>query len=142
MRELAMQRRCACGGTPGPDGECAACKTKRLARTQSLVADTLRSPGRTLGHLESSLGDDFGNVRVQSESRAAEEHGLRAGLLRPSPPPMLAAPGSIRETHVLPAPLDIRLEPPGLVTPGEPHPRLLDGGGEIERVFPRAVMRP
>ncbi len=26
-----VQRRCACGGTPGPDGECAACKARRLA---------------------------------------------------------------------------------------------------------------
>jgi hypothetical protein len=26
-----LRRRCACGGTPGPDGECAACKRRRLA---------------------------------------------------------------------------------------------------------------
>src|ERR1051326_4367639 len=26
-----LQRKCACGGTPGPAGECAACRSKRLA---------------------------------------------------------------------------------------------------------------
>ena len=25
-----LQRKCACGGTPGPTGECAACRRKRL----------------------------------------------------------------------------------------------------------------
>src|SRR5579883_2564674 len=30
-RAAALQRKCLCGGTPGPDGECAACKAKRLA---------------------------------------------------------------------------------------------------------------
>ena len=33
-----VRRRCACGGTPGPDGECAACKAKRLAGMR--MADT------------------------------------------------------------------------------------------------------
>jgi hypothetical protein len=27
-----LQRKCACGGTPGPDGECAECRQKRLSR--------------------------------------------------------------------------------------------------------------
>lgn len=29
-----LQRRCACGGTPGPSGECDACRRRRLARMQ------------------------------------------------------------------------------------------------------------
>ena len=33
-----LQRKCACGGTPGVDGECAECRTKRLVGVQ-------RSPG-------------------------------------------------------------------------------------------------
>ncbi len=62
-----LVRRCACGGTPGVDGECAACRAKRLgrARFQSMVeigpaddaferqagrvADTLVSGGARLG---------------------------------------------------------------------------------------------
>ena len=27
-----LQRKCACGGSPGVDGECAACRQKRLQR--------------------------------------------------------------------------------------------------------------
>lgn len=43
-----LQRRCACGGTPGPDGECAACKAKRLAgeaAAPSAPAPVALSPG-------------------------------------------------------------------------------------------------
>lgn len=31
-----LQRRCACGGTPGPDGECAACRQKQLLGQSNL----------------------------------------------------------------------------------------------------------
>ncbi len=31
-----LQRKCACGGTPGPTGECAACRAKRLQRQAAL----------------------------------------------------------------------------------------------------------
>src|SRR6266536_3957919 len=44
----AFLQRCACGGTPGPDGECAACKAKRLAQAPSLVGETLGEAGRPL----------------------------------------------------------------------------------------------
>lgn len=55
-----LQRRCACGGTPGPDGECAECRTKRSARQARSMAQTepsevppivnevLRSPGQIM----------------------------------------------------------------------------------------------
>jgi hypothetical protein len=50
-------QRCACGGTPGPDGECAACKRKRLMRLANgpgpasptpLVDAVVRSSGQPL----------------------------------------------------------------------------------------------
>jgi hypothetical protein len=80
-----LQRRCACGGTPGPDGECAACKAKRLQRSARgagpalappIVHDVLRSPGRPLDgrvqhEMEGRLGHDFSRVRVHTDSRAA-----------------------------------------------------------------------
>ena len=89
MTRLALQRRCACGGTPGPDGECSACKAKRLALQRlavrdsapsvapSLVGATLRSPGRPLDagarrFMEGRFRHDFGRVRVHTDSRAAE----------------------------------------------------------------------
>jgi hypothetical protein len=87
MRVGAMlQRRCACGGTPGPDGECADCKRRRLqrhatgagpGRAPPIVHDVLRSPGRPLepsvrGEMEARFGHDFSRVRVHTNGRAAE----------------------------------------------------------------------
>jgi hypothetical protein len=79
--------RCACGGTPGPDGECAACRAKRLARVAvgsaapvpreapPSVDAALAGPGRSLDpstrtFFESRLGHDLGAVRVHDDARA------------------------------------------------------------------------
>jgi hypothetical protein len=72
-----LQRRCACGGTPGPDGECAACKAKRLAAAPFIVSDVLRAPGRPLdaatrAFMEPHFGHDFSRVRVHTDGPAAE----------------------------------------------------------------------
>jgi hypothetical protein len=88
-RSSLLQRRCACGGTPGPDGECTACKAKRLGlRRRSfgrpvsnlappIVHEVLRSSGRPLDErtcaiMEPRFGHDFRNVRVHADARAAE----------------------------------------------------------------------
>jgi hypothetical protein len=79
--------RCACGGTPGPGGECAACRGKRLARVAvspaapaqheapPSVHATLAQPGRALdtstrAFFEPRLGRDLGGVRVHDDPRA------------------------------------------------------------------------
>ena len=81
-----LQRRCSCGGTPGPDGECAACRAKRLRRQAAgsrtelappIVHDVLRSPGRPLdpsvrADMEARFGHDLSRVRVHADARAAE----------------------------------------------------------------------
>lgn len=85
-----LQRRCACGGTPGPDGECEACKAKRLSVQRQpatpgatiglappIVHEVLRSTGRPLDpaartRLEPRFGHNFGGVRVHNDARAAE----------------------------------------------------------------------
>ena len=73
----AFLQRCACGGTPGPGGECAACKAKRLAQqAPSLVGETLAEAGRPLepaarADFERATGHDFGAVRVHTNERAA-----------------------------------------------------------------------
>ena len=88
-----MQRRCACGGTPGPTGECESCRKKaqslqRQTRNSELetressfappiVHEVLRSLGQPLdattrAFMESRLGHDFSGVRVHSNERAAE----------------------------------------------------------------------
>ncbi len=83
-------RKCACGGTPGPSGECEECRKKRLGTLQRspggqapaglappIVHDVLRSPGQPLeagsrGLMESRFGHDFSRVRVHADAQAAD----------------------------------------------------------------------
>jgi hypothetical protein len=81
-----LQRRCACGGTPGPDGKCAACEQRRLQRQSRRVApsvappivhEVLRSSGEPLepaarAEMETQFGHDFSRVRVHTDERAAD----------------------------------------------------------------------
>lgn len=84
-----VQRKCACGGTPGPSGECEACRKKRLQRKSDqaaveiqngvppIVHEVLRSSGEPLDRetrafMEPRFGHDFRDVRVHSDFRAAE----------------------------------------------------------------------
>lgn len=70
-----LQRKCACGGTPGLGGECVGCRKKRLQRRSVLedrspavppvVEEALGSPGRPLDP-EMRLGHDFSQVRVHA----------------------------------------------------------------------------
>jgi hypothetical protein len=88
-RSLLLQRKCACGGTPGMDGECEECRSKRMtlqrrsigqaepATAPSSVHVVLRSPGQPLDQttrtfMEPRFGHDFSRVRVHTNSRAAE----------------------------------------------------------------------
>ena len=87
-----LQRKCACGGTPGPTGECEACRKKRLSlqrksrnselgsRNDSsvppIVHEVLRSPGQPLdsatrAFMERRFGHDFSHVRVHTNARAS-----------------------------------------------------------------------
>ena len=82
----ALLQRCACGGTPGPDGECAACKAKRLQRRAAglappvappIVQRTLSAPGRPLegrtrAAMEGRFRHDFGSVRVHADSASGD----------------------------------------------------------------------
>lgn len=84
-----LQRKCACGGSPGAGGECAECQKKRLdlqrkeaggrgpATVPPIVHEVLGSPGYPLDHgvrsfMESRFGHDFSRVRIHTDSRAAE----------------------------------------------------------------------
>ncbi len=85
-----LQRKCACGGTRGPSGECAECRKKQLQRDRMrsartpqdalfappIVHEALRSPGQPLdahtrAFMESRFGHDFAKVRVHNDSLAA-----------------------------------------------------------------------
>src|SRR5260370_17248974 len=82
-----LQRKCACGGTPGVDGECAECRRKWLALQRRstdqsglstvppIVHEVLRSPGQPLdtgtrAFMEPRFGHDFSLVRVHSDAQA------------------------------------------------------------------------
>lgn len=83
-----LQRKCACGGTPGLDGECAACRAQRLREQRAenqaetsaappIVQDVLRSPGEpieteTRALMEAQFGHDFSRVRVHADAEASE----------------------------------------------------------------------
>ena len=85
---LLVLQRCACGGSPGPTGECAECRKKQpgLQRKEAgaapavappIVHEVLRSPGRPLepetrSLMENRFGHDFGHVRVHADAQAAE----------------------------------------------------------------------
>jgi hypothetical protein len=83
-------RRCACGGTVGPGGECDRCRAKRLAgeagRAPPEVGDALRGPGAPLdastrAFMEPRFGHSFADVRVHSgtqAARSADAVGARA----------------------------------------------------------------
>jgi hypothetical protein len=99
-----LQRKCACGGTPGPTGECEKCRKKKLQRktlgseadprastlnahhsdVPPIVHEVLRSTGQPLdpaarGFMESRFGHDFSQVRVHTNRAAAESAtGLNA----------------------------------------------------------------
>jgi hypothetical protein len=86
---LRLQRKCACGGTPRPDGECEECRKKRLRLRRHtcnqvepsgippIVHEVLGSTGQPLDTatralMESRFGHDFRRVRIHSDSRSAD----------------------------------------------------------------------
>lgn len=76
-----LQRKCACGGSPGLSGKCVECRSKRLtlqhrstnqaesSTVPPIVHQVLHSPGQPLGSatrafMESRFGHDFSQVRL------------------------------------------------------------------------------
>jgi hypothetical protein len=84
-----LQRKCACGGSSGLEGECEDCESSgmglqrqssgcaRPAAVPPIVHEVLRSPGQPLDagtrrFMEHRFGHDFGKVRVHADVRAQE----------------------------------------------------------------------
>lgn len=93
MQTQLLQRKCACGGSPGVTGECENCDGQKLSLQRSaegaevkrgnpgsvppIVHDVLRSAGRPLDpetrtFMEPRFGHDFSRVRVHTDAQAAE----------------------------------------------------------------------
>ncbi len=62
-------RRCACGNVVGPDGECSACRAKRLSGQMPSSGRPLDQPIRS--DMERRFGRDFSNIRIHADSEAA-----------------------------------------------------------------------
>lgn len=106
VRSGLLQRKCACGGMPGPSGECAECRKKREGilqrRASGLKSDNvpanvhevLRLPGQPLepatrASMKPRFVHDFSQVRVHADAKAGElakrgDPGNRIGALKPS----------------------------------------------------------
>jgi hypothetical protein len=92
---MLLQRKCACGGTSGPNGECEECRKKRefkvlqrrtghsssliepCSQVPPIVHEVLRSTGQPLDAqtralMEQRFGHDFGQVRVHVDAPASE----------------------------------------------------------------------
>jgi hypothetical protein len=86
-----LQRKCACGGTQGPTGECKDCRKKQLQQTignpgsgmrhdssvPPIVHEVIHTGGEPLDpntreFMQSRFGHDFGHVRVHTDVRATE----------------------------------------------------------------------
>ena len=92
-----LRRKCACGGNPGPSGECAECRQKRLGTLQraalnnapttaipSVVNEVVASAGlpldlTTRAFMEPRFGHDFSQVRVHTDRKAVQSaHAVNA----------------------------------------------------------------
>jgi Domain of unknown function (DUF4157) len=87
-QEGLLERKCACGGTPGVDGECAECRGNRLQRgyfdraepvneASPIVHEGVQTPGQPLSpetraFMEPRFAHDFSKVRVHTDAKAAE----------------------------------------------------------------------
>jgi hypothetical protein len=89
LRPGLLQRKCACGESPGLDDKCPECRAQAMGvqrrasepggptAVPPIVHAVLRSPGKPLdsgsrGFFEPRFGHDFSNVRVHTDARSAE----------------------------------------------------------------------
>ena len=90
-RNGILQRKCACGGSPGLSGECKECNGRKLQRATRnsepdtrnsdgvppIVHEVLRSPSQPLdagahAFIEPRFGHDFSQMHVYANTKAAE----------------------------------------------------------------------
>jgi hypothetical protein len=108
-----VQRKCACGGSPGVSGECADCQENSLQRitlnstkatdVPSIVQQSRFSPGEpfdagTRRFTEARFGHDFSRVQIHSYVRAG--HVLPTQSKSIAAPVPISAPGGLREVFI------------------------------------------
>lgn len=110
VQPTLLQRKCACGGSPGMTGECAGCSNKRLtgqhrstdpiesSTTTSILDDSFCSTiqpvsGTTRTFREPHFGQNFSQARVL----ARRPETVRTGLSQNKPP--ISQPRGQRSTR-------------------------------------------
>ena len=93
VRSNLLQRRCACGGTPGLDGECAECRRKRLTTLHRFATEsdnTTALDAAPRSPTQSRIGHDFGRVAVREHQpgRPTKALGATEDRDREKPSPM------------------------------------------------------
>ena len=101
-----VQRKCACGGSPGVSGECAQCRENSLQRVTLNSTEATNAPAvvqrthssGTPPFTEQRLGHDFSRVQIHSRVRAGD--GLPAHSKSLGSPLAINAPGGLREVFI------------------------------------------
>jgi hypothetical protein len=98
------RRTCACGGTPGVDGECAACRAKRLsgARAAPTPAPTAALARPVLPNFATLAGESPVKAKSLEEDDREGASDIAHGIV-PEPPEPAAAPEEEEEEGEQPA---------------------------------------
>jgi hypothetical protein len=128
-RGPTLRRKCACGGTPGPGGECEECRNKRLSlQRHARNADSVTLFGRAF--FEPRLGHNFSAIRVLTDGQVAESretgsrrsHSEPLNLARSATKPMFKIEAGAKPCYN-PQAIEAGLRSPG-PTAGYEHSRL------------------
>lgn len=82
-----LQRKCACGGSPGVDGECAECRSKRLRSAPPMVQPklTINEPGDKYEQEADRVADQVMRMPEPKLQRDADEQEEEEELLHTKP---------------------------------------------------------
>jgi len=128
-RGAVLRRQCACGGTPGPDGECEECRKKRLQRkcaSGGMIGSngqhgSCRNQAETPVPAMGRYGHTFAQVRVSPASHGVESrnpNGKAAGGVTTVGPDAGSAPAS----PSTPGAATPAADTPGAAAPGAAAP--------------------
>jgi hypothetical protein len=104
-----LQRKCACGGTPGPSGECESCRKKRLAGTGSFQAKLAVSQSGDAWEQEADRMAESVISGNQTHTNLSPKHDrmLNRSAVHPGTHPGDNVPSVVHETiHAAGRPLD------------------------------------
>jgi hypothetical protein len=124
VRPTLGRRKCSCGGTPGVDGECAACREKRLGadRARPAPAPSRSESGRVLPDLAklavtSRAAASEGLAKAKGEQDRELAWAVAAGIEPEAEEPLAEEP---EEEEPAPAEAEAPVAEPAAAAPEEP----------------------